>query len=200
MNTVQCPTMAAASGLSETMTLDDDSGAHEGSDDDNGDDGYGIDSHGEQAAVARQVQLLLDLDRLGQIIARNRSNFADRCLSASSAGRGTGTPAPGKSAAVPSTETPTTPEKDGPENGSESPSKRIKIDIGGSPFMKKLELENDDKTKIVQYRLPKRQPAASTILEIGWSFYLEMKQKLKRAAMKMFQGALTRSFERWAEL
>ena len=25
------------------------------------------------------------------------------------------------------------------------------------------------------------------------------KQKLKRAAMKMFQGALTRSFERWAE-
>ena len=25
-----------------------------------------------------------------------------------------------------------------------------------------------------------------------------MKQKLKRAAMKMFQGALTRSFERWA--
>ena len=26
-----------------------------------------------------------------------------------------------------------------------------------------------------------------------------MKQKLKRAAMKMFQGALTRSFERWAE-
>ena len=37
------------------------------------------------------------------------------------------------------------------------------------------------------------------MLEIGWSFYLEMKQKLKRAAMKMFQGALTRSFERWAE-
>ena len=29
---------------------------------------------------------------------------------------------------------------------------------------------------------------------------MEMKQKLKRAAMKMFQGALTRSFERWAEL
>ena len=26
-----------------------------------------------------------------------------------------------------------------------------------------------------------------------------MTQKLKRAAMKMFQGALTRSFERWAE-
>ena len=43
-------------------------------------------------------------------------------------------------------------QKDGPENGSESPSKRIKIDIGGSPFMKKLELENDDKMKIVQYR------------------------------------------------
>ena len=61
--------MAAASGLSETMILDDDSGAHEGSDDDNGDDGYGIESHGEQAAIARQVRLLLDLDRLGQIIA-----------------------------------------------------------------------------------------------------------------------------------
>ena len=72
--------MAAASGLSETMILDDDSGAHEGSDDDNGDDGYGIESHGEQAAIARQVRLLLDLDRLGQIIARNRSNSADRCL------------------------------------------------------------------------------------------------------------------------
>ena len=71
--------------------------------------------------------------------------------SAASAGRGTGTPAAGKSAAVSPTETPTTPEKDGPDNGSESPSKRIKIDIGGSPFMKKLELENDDKTKIVQY-------------------------------------------------
>ena len=28
MNAVQCPTMAAASGLSETMILDDDSGAH----------------------------------------------------------------------------------------------------------------------------------------------------------------------------
>ena len=28
---------------------------------------------------------------------------------------------------------------------------------------------------------------------------MEMKQKLKRAAMKMLQGALTRSFERWAE-
>ena len=28
---------------------------------------------------------------------------------------------------------------------------------------------------------------------------MEMKQKLKQAAMKMFQGALTRSFERWAE-
>ena len=80
MNAVQCPTMAAASGLSETMILDDDSGAHEGSDDDNGDDGYGIESHGEQAAIARQVRLLLDLDRLGQIIARNRSNSADRCL------------------------------------------------------------------------------------------------------------------------
>ena len=26
---------------------------------------------------------------------------------------------------------------------------------------------------------------------------MEMKQKLKRAAMKMFQGALTRSFDRW---
>ena len=62
------------------MTLDDDSGAHEGNDEDNGDDGYGIESHGEQDVVARQVQLLLDLDRLGQIIARNRSNFADRCL------------------------------------------------------------------------------------------------------------------------
>ena len=72
--------MAAASGLSETMILDDDSGAHEGSDDDNGDDGYGIESHGEQAAIARQVRLLLDLDRLGQSIARNRSNSADRCL------------------------------------------------------------------------------------------------------------------------
>ena len=80
MNAVQCPTMAAASGLSETMILDDDSGAHEGSDDDSGDDGYGIESHGEQAAIARQVRLLLDLDRLGQIIARNRSNTADRCL------------------------------------------------------------------------------------------------------------------------
>ena len=45
MNAVQCPTMAAASGLSETMILDDDSGAHEESDDDNGDDGYGIESH-----------------------------------------------------------------------------------------------------------------------------------------------------------
>ena len=62
------------------MTLDDDSGAHGGGDDDNGDDGYGIESHGEQAAIARQVRLLLDLDRLGQIIARNRSNSADRCL------------------------------------------------------------------------------------------------------------------------
>ena len=72
--------MAAASGLSETMTLDDDSGAHEGNDEDNGDDAYGIESHGEQDAIARQVQLLLDLDRLGQIIARNRSNSADRCL------------------------------------------------------------------------------------------------------------------------
>ena len=72
--------MAAASGLSETMILDDDSGAHGGGDDDNGDDGYGIESHGEQAAIARQVRLLLDLDRLGQIIARNRSNSADRCL------------------------------------------------------------------------------------------------------------------------
>ena len=80
MNAVQCPTMAAASGLSETMTLDDDSGAHEGNDEDNGDDAYGIESHGEQDAIARQVQLLLDLDRLGQIIARNRSNSADRCL------------------------------------------------------------------------------------------------------------------------
>ena len=60
--------MAAASGLSESMILDDDSGAHEGSDDDNGDDGYGIESHGEQAAIARQVRLLLDLDRLGQIM------------------------------------------------------------------------------------------------------------------------------------
>merc|ERR1712205_196644 len=50
----QCPTMAAASGLSETMILDDDSGAHGGGDDDNGDDGYGIESHGEQAAIARQ--------------------------------------------------------------------------------------------------------------------------------------------------
>ena len=69
--------MAAASGLSETMILDDDSGAHGGGDDDNGDDGYGIESHGEQAAIARQVRLLLDLDRLGQIIARNRSNSAD---------------------------------------------------------------------------------------------------------------------------
>ena len=69
MNAVQCPTMAAASGLSETMTLDDDSGAHEGSDEDNGDDGYGIESHDEQDAIARQVQLLLDFDRLGQIIA-----------------------------------------------------------------------------------------------------------------------------------
>ena len=69
--------MAAASGLSETMTLDDDSGAHEGNDEDNGDDAYGIESHGEQDAIARQVQLLLDLDRLGQIIARNRSNSAD---------------------------------------------------------------------------------------------------------------------------
>ena len=77
MNAVQCPTMAAASGLSETMTLDDDSGAHEGNDEDNGDDAYGIESHGEQDAIARQVQLLLDLDRLGQIIARNRSNSAD---------------------------------------------------------------------------------------------------------------------------
>ena len=28
---------------------------------------------------------------------------------------------------------------------------------------------------------------------------MEMKQKLKQAAMKMLQGALTRSFERWAE-
>ena len=28
---------------------------------------------------------------------------------------------------------------------------------------------------------------------------MEMKQKLKRAAMKMFQGALTRSFDRWAQ-
>ena len=73
MNAVQCPTMAAASGLSETMILDDDSGAHEGNDEDNGDDAYGIESHGEQAAIARQVQLLLDLDRLGQIIARNLS-------------------------------------------------------------------------------------------------------------------------------
>ena len=72
--------MAAASGLSETMTLDDDSGAHEGNEEDNGDDAYGIESHGEQDAIARQVQLLLDLDRLGQIIARNRSNSADRCL------------------------------------------------------------------------------------------------------------------------
>ena len=80
MNAVQCPTMAAASGLSETMTLDDDSGAHEGNDEDNGDDAYGIESHGEQDAIARQVQLLLDLDRLGQIIARNRSNTANRCL------------------------------------------------------------------------------------------------------------------------
>ena len=62
------------------MILDDDSGAHGGGDDDNGDDGYGIESHGEQAAIARQVRLLLDLDRLGQIIARNRSNSADRCL------------------------------------------------------------------------------------------------------------------------
>ena len=50
--------MAAASGLSETMTLDDDSGAHEGNDEDNGDDAYGIESHGEQDAIARQVQLL----------------------------------------------------------------------------------------------------------------------------------------------
>ena len=58
MNAVQCPTMAAASGLSETMTLDDDSGAHEGNDEDNGDDAYGIESHGEQDAIARQVQLL----------------------------------------------------------------------------------------------------------------------------------------------
>ena len=70
--------MAAASGLSETMTLDDDSGAHEGNDEDNGDDAYGIESHGEQDAIARQVQLLLDLDRLGQIIARDRSNSADQ--------------------------------------------------------------------------------------------------------------------------
>ena len=77
MNAVQCPAMAAASGLFETMTLDDDSGAHEGNDEDNGDDAYGIESHGEQDAIARQVQLLLDLDRLGQIIARNRSNSAD---------------------------------------------------------------------------------------------------------------------------
>ena len=60
MNAVQCPTMAAASGLSETMTLDDDSGAHEGNDEDNGDDGYGIESHDEQDAIARQVQLLLE--------------------------------------------------------------------------------------------------------------------------------------------
>ena len=30
--------------------------------------------------LLRQVQLLLDLDRLGQIIARNRSNTANRCL------------------------------------------------------------------------------------------------------------------------
>ena len=58
MNAVQCPTMAAESGLSETMTLDDDSGAHEGNDEDNGDDGYGIESHDEQDAIARQVQLL----------------------------------------------------------------------------------------------------------------------------------------------
>ena len=29
----------------ETMSLDDDSGAHEGNDEDNGDDGYGIESH-----------------------------------------------------------------------------------------------------------------------------------------------------------
>ena len=28
---------------------------------------------------------------------------------------------------------------------------------------------------------------------------MEMKQKLKRAAIKMLQGALTRSFERWAK-
>ena len=45
MNAVQCQTMAAASGLSETMT-----------------------------------QLLLDLDRLGQIIARNCWNSDDRCI------------------------------------------------------------------------------------------------------------------------
>ena len=69
MNAVQCPIIAAASGLSETMTLDDDSGPHEGNDEDNGDDGYGIESHDEQDAIARQVQLLLDFDRLGQIIA-----------------------------------------------------------------------------------------------------------------------------------
>ena len=46
--------MAAASGLSETMTLDDDSGAHEGSDEDNGDDGYRIESH----VCARDVLLI----------------------------------------------------------------------------------------------------------------------------------------------
>ena len=82
MNAVQCPTMAAESGLSETMTLDDDSGAHEGSDEDNGDDGYGIESHDEQDAIARQVQLLLDLDRLDHSITQSmlHPEHAHLCL------------------------------------------------------------------------------------------------------------------------
>ena len=53
--------MAAESGLSETMTLDDDSGAHEGNDEDNGDDGYAIEphcTHDEQVAIARQVSAI----------------------------------------------------------------------------------------------------------------------------------------------
>lgn len=68
-----------------------------------------------------------------------------------SAGRGPGAPVSSKSAVALSAETPTTPEKEGPCNSPESPSKRVKIDIGGSPFKQKLALANDDKTVVVVY-------------------------------------------------